>query len=129
MGAALDRQRASAPDCAALSDAASLDAALAQGNRCLKNLSAEARVRWALDRLPGTPMLSSSFGAQAAVMLHLVTRAQPAIPVVLIDTGYLFPETYRFVDTLTARLQLNLKVYRPELSAAWQEARHGRRWE
>jgi phosphoadenosine phosphosulfate reductase len=62
-------------------------------------------------------------------MLHLVTRLQPDIPVVLIDTGYLFPETYQFVDELTEKLALNLKVFGPSLSGAWQEARHGKRWE
>ncbi len=76
-----------------------------------------------------TLVLSSSFGAQAAVMLSLATRVMPGIPVILIDTGYLFPETYRFADELTARLKLNLKVYRPALSPAWLEARHGRLWE
>jgi len=59
----------------------------------------------------------------------MVTRLTPNIPVVLIDTGYLFPETYRFIDQLVERLSLNLKVYRPLLSAAWQEAREGRLWE
>lgn len=58
-----------------------------------------------------------------------MTRLMPDIPVILIDTGYLFPETYRFVDRLTTRLRLNLKVYRPQLSAAWQEARYGKLWE
>ena len=48
---------------------------------------------------------------------------------VLVDTGYLFPETYRFVDTLTERLSLNLKVYRPQIGIAWMEARVGRLWE
>ena len=62
-------------------------------------------------------------------MLHLVSQQKPDIPVVLIDTGYLFPETYRFIDDLTAKLDLNLQVYRPESSGAWQEARHGKRWE
>jgi phosphoadenosine phosphosulfate reductase len=62
-------------------------------------------------------------------MLHLVTRLWRDIPVVLIDTGYLFPETYRFADELAGRLELNLKVYRAEESPAWQEARHGREWE
>ncbi len=47
----------------------------------------------------------------------------------LVDTGYLFPETYRFVDELTARLKLNLHVYRAAVSPAWQEARHGKQWE
>lgn len=92
-------------------------------------MTAEERVVWALRTLPGKHMLSSSFGAQSAVMLHLVTRQVPDLPVVVIDTGYLFPETYRFIDELTERLKLNLKVYRPAVSAAWQEARYGRRWE
>ncbi len=91
-------------------------------------MTAEERVAWALEYLPGQHVLSSSFGAQSAVMLHLVTRQMPDIPVVLIDTGYLFPETYRFIDELTERLALNLKVFRPKTSAAWQEARYGQRW-
>ena len=91
-------------------------------------MTAEARIASALNSLPGQHVLSSSFGAQSAVMLHLVTRQKPDIPVVLIDTGYLFPETYRFIDQMTERLDLNLHVYRPLVSAAWQEARHGQRW-
>lgn len=92
-------------------------------------LDALARVERALSLLPGQHALASSFGAQAAVMLHLVTRCAPKIPVILIDTGYLFPETYRFVDALTDRLRLNLKVYRSQASPAWQESRWGRLWE
>jgi phosphoadenosine phosphosulfate reductase len=91
-------------------------------------MTADERIAWALENLPGQHIVSSSFGAQAAVMLHLVTQQMPDIPVVLVDTGYLFPETYRFVDELTERLALNLKVYRPASSAAWQEARYGQRW-
>jgi len=98
-------------------------------NAEFRMLPAEERVARALELLPGQHLLTSSFGAQAAVSLHLVTRAAPRIPVILIDTGYLFPETYRFVDELTDRLSLNLKVYRNALSPAWQEARHGRLWE
>ena len=97
-------------------------------NQRFAGMDAAARVRWALQHLPATHVLSSSFGAQAAVMLHLLTRELPDIPVIVIDTGYLFPETYRFVDQLTARLDLNLHVYRAARSAAWQEARHGERW-
>ena len=104
----------------------------AAGRACDKALqakTAEQRVEWALATLPGTHIVSSSFGAQSAVMLHLLTRQMPDIPVVVIDTGYLFPETYRFIDTLTERLDLKLAVVRSDISAAWQEARFGRRWE
>ena len=96
---------------------------------CLEKLSASERVQWALDYLPGQVILTSSFGAQSAVMLHLVTQVYPDIPVVLIDTGYLFPETYRFVDELRDRLSLNLKIFRADMSPAWQEAKFGRLWE
>ena len=103
--------------------------ALSEISANLEKVTAEGRVRWALERFRPDIMLSSSFGAQSAVSLHLVTQQWPEIPVVLFDTGYLFPETYRFIDELTDRLKLNLKVYRAALSPAWQEARYGKLWE
>jgi len=96
---------------------------------CLEKMNAEERVLWALEFLPEKAIITSSFGAQSAVLLHLVTRHRPSIPVVLIDTGYLFNETYQFIDQLIERLNLNLKTYRPERSPAWQEMRYGRLWE
>jgi len=95
----------------------------------LEKVSAEERVRWALERFQSHTMLSTSFGVQSAVLLHMVTQQWSDIPVVMVDTRYLFPETYRFADQLTERLKLNLKVYRAEVSAAWLEARHGKMWE
>ncbi|MCU7553763.1 phosphoadenylyl-sulfate reductase [Alteromonas sp. ASW11-19] len=98
-------------------------------NAKLETMTAQQRVAWALEHLPQEAIVSSSFGAQSAVMLHLLTQAKPDIPVVLTDTGYLFPETYGFVDKLTDMLGLNLHVYGADMSAAWQEARFGRLWE
>ena len=112
----------------ALDDDSSSREALGHCNRMFERLNARERVQWSLKNLPVRHVLSSSFGAQSAVALHLLTREKPDIPVVLIDTGYLFPETYGFVDELAERLQLNLAVYRAKISPAWQEARHGQRW-
>lgn len=95
----------------------------------LETDSAVARVRWAHQQFGDKLVLTTSFGVQSAVMLHLVTSQVPDIPVVFIDTGYLFPETYRFADALTERLQLNLKTYHPLKSAAHQEAIYGKLWE
>ena len=103
--------------------------ALARLNRWLGRLDAPARVEWALASLPGGHALSTSFGAQSAVALHLATRHRADLPVILVDTGYLFPETYRFADELVARLGLNLHVVRAELGPAWMEARLGRLWD
>ncbi|MEM9710039.1 MAG: phosphoadenylyl-sulfate reductase [Pseudomonadota bacterium] len=95
----------------------------------LRPQSAEARVAWVLAHMPDTHVVSSSFGVQSAVMLHLMTRARPDIPVLLMDTGYLFPETYSYIDALSERLSLNLHIYRADLSPAWQESRFGQLWE
>ncbi|MDX2301083.1 MAG: phosphoadenylyl-sulfate reductase [Xanthomonadaceae bacterium] len=112
-----------------LAAAASDADALAAINRELQVLSAEQRVAWALQHLPGVHALSSSFGAQAAVSLHLLTRQRPELPVILIDTGYLFTETLQFVEDLRERLALNLQVYRAAMTPAQMEARHGALWD
>lgn len=115
-------------DCIAIGEAESRRLTLKHCNRQFDKQSAEERVRWSLANLPPSHVLSSSFGAQSAVTLHLITRESPDIPVVLVDTGYLFPETYQFIDELSERLNLNLMVYRATRSPAWQEARDGERW-
>jgi len=95
----------------------------------LEAVSAQERVKWAVEEFGDGLVLTTSFGIQSAVMLHLVTRIVPDIPVIFIDTGYLFPETYRFARELTEKLSLNLKTYVPAQTAARQEALHGRQWE
>ncbi len=95
----------------------------------LETISASERIRWAHEQFGNGLILSTSFGIQSAVMLHLVTAQIPDIPVIFVDTGYLFPETYRFAEELTQRLNLNLKTYLPGQSAACQEAIYGKLWE
>jgi phosphoadenosine phosphosulfate reductase len=103
-----------------VTEAASLD---------LEKASAEDRVKWAVEQFGDGLVMTTSFGIQAAVMLHLVTRVAPKIPVIFIDTGYLFPETYTFARDLTESLGLNLKKYVPAMTAAEQEALYGKQWE
>lgn len=102
---------------------------LSEYNILISNYSAEERIAWSLKNLPCSHILSSSFGIQSIVLLHLIIQQKPDIPVVLIDTGYLFPETYNFIDILTKKFNLNLKVFRSKISPAWQEARYGKLWE
>lgn len=101
---------------------------LAEFNSQLEAMNALQRVEWAVEYLPTEFVLSSSFGIQAALTLHMVTQIVPNIPVILTDTGYLFPETYQFIEVLTDKLNLNLQVYRAKQSPAWQEALHGQLW-
>ncbi|WP_204102181.1 MULTISPECIES: phosphoadenosine phosphosulfate reductase [Spirulina sp. CCY15215] len=91
--------------------------------------SATEIVQWSAETFGRGLVMSTSFGIQSAVMLHLVTRTVPNIPVIWVDTGYLPPETYRFADELSQRLHLNLQVYQSPLSPARMEALHGKLWE
>ena len=58
--------------------------ALDEINQQLEQKTAIERVIWALEHLPNQFVLSSSFGIQAAVCLHLLTRQYPDIPVILL---------------------------------------------
>ena len=94
-----------------------------------ESATAIERVRWAHQMFRDELVLTTSFGVQSAVMLHLVTTQIPDIPVIFVDTGYLFPSTYTFAQELTERLNLNLKTYIPKQTAAQQEALYGKLWE
>jgi phosphoadenosine phosphosulfate reductase len=98
-------------------------------NEWLASVDAVARVKWTLANLPGPFALSSSFGAQAAVSLHLVAKQDPDIPVILIDTGYLFPETYQFIEQLKQQLSLNIQRFASAQSVEEFEKQYGKLWE
>ncbi|NEO27351.1 MAG: phosphoadenosine phosphosulfate reductase [Kamptonema sp. SIO4C4] len=102
---------------------------LAAINPQLASANSQDIVQWAADTFQDGLIMSTSFGIQSAVMLHLVTQVVPNIPIIWVDTGYLPPETYHFADQLTQRLNLNLKVYQSPMSPARMEAIYGKLWE
>ncbi len=97
-------------------------------NRELEGADAEEVIRWAADKFAEGLVMSTSFGATSAVMLHLVRRFAPETKVICVDTGYLFPETYRFADELTRRFGIDVRYFGPSISSARQEAIYGQLW-
>ena len=91
--------------------------------------TSRATIECAAERYGDGLVLSTSFGIQAALMLHLTKEIAPGVPVVLVDTGYLPAATHAFAAELTDLLDLDLRVYRSPLTPAEMEARHGRLWE
>ena len=70
-------------------------------------LDATAVLRLAIkDLFPGRIALVSSFGADSAVLLHMIASIDKATPVIFVDTGHLFPETLAYRDELAALLGL-----------------------
>jgi phosphoadenosine phosphosulfate reductase len=102
---------------------------LASLNTRLQDAEAVEVIEWAAQTFGKGLVMSTSFGIQAAVMLHLVTQVIPDVPVIWVDTGYLPPATYRFAEQLITDLNLNIQVYQSPLSPARMEAIHGRLWQ
>jgi phosphoadenosine phosphosulfate reductase len=95
----------------------------------LASLRAGERLRLLYEQLGDRLVASTSFGLQAAVMLHLIHEHAPKIPVVFIDTGFLFPETYQYAELLASKLNLDLRIYQPTVSAARMQALWGDLWD
>lgn len=93
------------------------------------SMSAQQTIEWADEHFGDGLVMSTSFGIQSAVTLHLVTQVRPNIPVIWVDTGYLPEQTYHYANDLTQRLNLNLHVARSPMSPALMERRYGRLWE
>ena len=108
---------------------ASIDSDLDEENRAVGASTAEELIGWASDRYGEKLIASTSFGATSAVMLHLVHRVAPRTPIICVDTGYLFPETYQFAQALIQRLNLDVRFYSAQMSSARQEALFGKLWE
>ncbi len=99
-------------------------------NGLFSGQSAEQIIRSGFMKFDKGQIMTTSFGIEAALMLHLVLRVNPNAPVIFIDTGYAFPETYAFGLELVERLGIrNLKVYKPVMSPAEMEDRFGKLWE
>ena len=97
----------------------------------LEAMTPPERLGWARKRFGSGFALTTSFGIQSSVLLHMLSTLQDSdnVPVIWVDTGYLPAETYRYADQLSERFNLKLHVAQSTLSPARMEALHGRLWE
>ena len=97
----------------------------------LEEMAPSERLAWARQRFGAGFALTTSFGIQSSVLLHMLSTLDDAdqIPVIWVDTGYLPAETYCYAAQLCERFKLNLQVAQSDLSPARMEALHGRLWE
>lgn len=87
---------------------------VARENARLELLSPEERLAFAVDTYGDGLLFTSSFGAGSAVLLHLWSRVARHLPVVFLDTGFLFDETLAYKELLAGQLGLNVTTLRPE---------------
>ena len=94
-------------------------------NERLEHRSPKERLSRALELFDRRILMTSSFGTGSAVLLHLWSLVAKEIPVVYIDTGFLFEETHVYRNELVRHLGLRLEVATPATSTADFLYEHG----
>jgi len=86
-------------------------------DRLFTGAPAEDLIAYAVNELaaPGKAAVVSSFGADSAVLLHLVSKVAPDTPIIFLETGKHFDETLAYRDDLAERFGLtDIRVIRPD---------------
>ncbi len=107
-----------------------LEMPIVSAREYLGTIQAQQRLEWAFKKFKNKFCITSSFGIQSSVLLHMLSQIQGGknIPVIWVDTGYLPKETYCYAEQLSNKFDLNIKVFQSEISPARMEALHGKLW-
>ncbi|MBN9163942.1 MAG: phosphoadenosine phosphosulfate reductase [Myxococcales bacterium 68-20] len=98
---------------------------LARASERLERATPAERLAFAVETFGEDLLFTSSFGAQSGVLLHLWSQVARHLPVIFIDTGFLFPETLAYRDQLARQLGLTVRVLRPDVANDDFVARYG----
>ena len=81
---------------------------VAELNAKFQDAEPQEIVKWAVEQFGTRVAMTSSFGADSMCTIHLATGVMPNIPIIFINTGYLFPETLAFMEQMRAEHGLNV---------------------
>ena len=92
----------------------------------IETLGPEEALRAVLDAYAGQPAcLTCSFQAEDMIALDILRKRIPSIPVLFLDTGYHFAETYEYRDRMAKEWSLNLVNVVPQKTVPQQESEFG----
>lgn len=98
---------------------------ISERQRALEEAPPQHILRWAAQTFGKQLAIVTSFGPTGMVTLHMMSEIAPNTPVLTLDTGLLFPETYALIDEVERLLGLNLIRATPRLSLEAQAAEYG----
>jgi phosphoadenosine phosphosulfate reductase len=90
-----------------------------------EDLAAEALMDRVLEDYSGRVCITCSFQAEDMAVLHMLRKRIPEVPVLFLDTGYHFAETYAYRDRMAAEWKLNLRNLLPDMTVSQQESAFG----
>ena len=80
---------------------------------------------WAWEKVGPRLAMSTAFGSSGVVLIDIVSRVIPEMPIFSIDTGYLFKETLELRDRINERYGIKIEFVTPELSVEEQDRKFG----
>jgi phosphoadenosine phosphosulfate reductase len=92
-------------------------ASIAELNARFRYASPEEILRWALHAFAPRLALASSFGVEDVVLIDMVSRLEPSIGIITLDTGRLPEETYEVMERVRERYHVRIESYFPEQEA------------
>lgn len=93
-------------------------------NEELRDKSPAEIVQWALN-LGQRAVATTSFSPNSGAMLHVLSRIEPTLPIIWIDSGYNMADAYQVAERLIEQLRLNMQVFVPEVTAERRNALMG----
>jgi phosphoadenosine phosphosulfate reductase len=90
-----------------------------------EDLAAQTLMDRVLSDHPGRVCITCSFQAEDMAVLHMLRMRIPDVPVLFLDTGYHFAETYAYRDRMATRWKLNLRNLTPAMTVPAQENAFG----
>lgn len=93
-------------------------------NAELQDKSALEIIEWTVKN-HSSPIVTTKFGPHSAALLHLISQVKPDMPVLWADHGYNTRSTYLFAEKLIKQLDLNMKIYTPEMTSARRDTLMG----
>jgi phosphoadenosine phosphosulfate reductase len=87
--------------------------------------NATALIRGVFDDHASPAAVTCSFQTECMALVDLVIAQRPSIPVLFLETGYHFPETYAYRDQMSEQMHLNLVNLAAKMSVAEQESQFG----
>jgi phosphoadenosine phosphosulfate reductase len=94
-------------------------------NRELEHATPQAILAWTCKRFRAEAMLTCSFQHDGVVLAHMLHAVAPEVPIIFINTGFHFPETLAYRDTIVQQLGLNLVELHPIMPREEFAERHG----
>lgn len=87
--------------------------AVRQQAEAFREAPPESVLEWAVQTFPGRVGLTCSFSGPGIVLAHLLSKIDRTVPVIFLDTGFLFPETYELKERYRTEYGLNLVELKP----------------